>query len=543
MTDDLVTRAHWGDLSGQNWAGLVRLSFELDTQDTDRETDTDDGTRPRFVPQTGHDIKGRDEQIKDARKFVESRGGNYVHTYEEPDTSAWKRRRVKLPDGRLVYRVIRPVFEGALNDLKESRTPKGERLDGLIVSDIDRLTRDNRHLEDAIEVVENFRRPIIDITGTLDLLTDNGRTVARIIVATKNQQSADTARRVRRKHEAMQQAGIPTGGRRPFGWNEDKRTLRSSEASEIKNAVKRILAGAPVAAITADWNKRGILTSSGKTWTFDTLKIVLRSPRICGYRARYVSDFHPVTGAEHKRVAMVFDDEGKPVKGQFEAIVSLEEWEAVTEIIGTAPTPSEGANARTYLSVGTLRCGKCDRVIRGTRAGIDPKKPQGYFYYACPSRGSGKGCGGVKIPGPETDAALVKLVIAKYEEEQRDRTDAARSSAAAWGGEDELARVREDIEDLKQARKRRQVSAERYFSMLAEHEAEERSLLADRNKWLRVQYAAQAEPVDLRRGWKGLPLAAQRAYMEKALTAVIVLPAPYRGAPVTERLLPVPRTP
>ncbi len=73
--------------------------------------------------------------------------------------------------------------------------------------DIDRLTRDSRNLEDAIEVVEHFGKPIIDITGSLDLLTDNGRTMARVIVATANKSSADTARRVRRKHQAMQRPG------------------------------------------------------------------------------------------------------------------------------------------------------------------------------------------------------------------------------------------------------------------------------------------------------------------------------------------------
>ncbi|MFD5543061.1 recombinase family protein [Streptomyces sp. NPDC127079] len=101
------------------------------------------------------------------------------------------------------YRVIRPVFEGALEDLNRGVAPNGERLDGLIVYDIDRLTRDNRRLEDAIEVMQNFGRPIIDITGTLDLLTDNGRTVARIVTATNNEQSADTARRVSRKIEKL----------------------------------------------------------------------------------------------------------------------------------------------------------------------------------------------------------------------------------------------------------------------------------------------------------------------------------------------------
>ncbi|MGW4672292.1 recombinase family protein [Streptomyces sp. NPDC004324] len=184
----------------------------------------------RWRPATGRDIKSRDEQEMDARRFVESRKNSYVHTYEEPDTSAWKRRRVRQPDGTVAYRVIRLVFEGALEDLKRGKTPDDQPLDGLIVYDIDRLTRDNRHLEDAIEVVENFRRPI---TGTLDLLTDNGRTVARLLVAVANKSSADTARRVCRKHHAMQQAGIPAGSTRPFGHNADKRTLDPEETAAI----------------------------------------------------------------------------------------------------------------------------------------------------------------------------------------------------------------------------------------------------------------------------------------------------------------------
>jgi site-specific DNA recombinase len=65
---------------------------------------------------------------------------------------------------------------------------------GMRGHDIDRLTRDNRHLEDCIEVVQHLGWPIIDITDTLDLLTNNGRTIARILVATYNKQSADTAR-------------------------------------------------------------------------------------------------------------------------------------------------------------------------------------------------------------------------------------------------------------------------------------------------------------------------------------------------------------
>ena len=257
---DSIARARRGDFTGLRLAGLVRESMEANPSPE----------RLATRPMSGRDIKSRDEQAKDCRAYSERGGGVYVHTYTEPDTSAYKRRRVTLPDGRRGYRVVRPVYEEALNDLKRGQRPDGTPLDGLVVYDIDRLTRDNRDLEDAIEVVAHFGRPILDWTGTLDLLTDNGRTVARIVVATANKASADTARRVARKHRAFEQAGIPTGGSRPFGWQADKRTLDPVEAPELRRAADRLLAGAPISSIPADWNRRGITTPAGKKWTTRT---------------------------------------------------------------------------------------------------------------------------------------------------------------------------------------------------------------------------------------------------------------------------------
>ncbi|MEY9968960.1 site-specific DNA recombinase [Streptacidiphilus sp. MAP12-16] len=540
MSDDLVQRAQWGDLSGQNWAGLVRLSFESGHEDDEQSTEDKTARRATFVPMTGRDIKGRDEQDKDNRRYVESRGGSYVYTYEEPDTSAWKRRRVRLRDGQVVYRVVRPVFEGALDDLKHGLTPDGKRLDGLIVYDIDRLTRDNRHLEDAIEVVENFRRPIIDITGTLDLLSDNGRAVARVVTAMSNKQSADTARRVKRKHVAMQSRGIPGGGRRPYGWQDDRRTLDPIEAEHVRQAAHRLIAGTPLSAVVASWNSDGLKTPSGIPWTSSAIKFVLRNPRICGYRGHGVADFNPETGTENHRMEIVFDDQGKPVIGQWEPILSVDEWQAVTDVIGSNRAAS-GANTRKYLLTGTLRCDKddCGQLLRATKAPPSAGKPEGYFYYNCPAKSSGRGCGGVRIPGPETDKLVTMMVIAKYEEEAA--AQRALNPPESWTGEEDLERVKEDIADLKAARKARQITAERYFSYLAENEAEERRLLADRNRWLRSKYAAQAVPVDLRKDWEGLLLAEQRAYIEDCLSAVLVKPAIGRGGPVRDRLAPLDR--
>jgi site-specific DNA recombinase len=496
--------------------------------------------KKRFAPMSGRDIKGRDEQEKDARRYVESRGGTYVHTYEEPDTSAWKRKRVRQADGTIVYRVLRPVFEGALEDLKRGTTPEGQPVDGLIVYDIDRLTRDNRHLEDAIEVVENFHRPIIDITGTLDLLTDNGRTVARILVAAASKQSADTARRVKRKHDAMKKAGIPVGGSRPFGWQDDKRTLVPEEAKVIRKAVKRVLEGAPVRSICAEWNREGITTPRGNPWSRETVKHVLRNPRICGYRSQSVRVIDPLTGLENMRMEIVRDERGQPVGGLWEPLISVSEWEALTGLIGAAPARGDGHNARKYLGSGTLRCDKngCGAAIRAVKArASDGAHPDGCFFYQCPSRGSGRGCGGVRIPGPETDKVIRKLVIAKYEEEATARE--AQVAPSKWDKEEELLRLREDITDWTEQRKARSVTKERFFAFLSEAEATERRLLHERNEWQRKTRATGSKPIDLGKIWDDLDLVEQRAYVERVLTAVLVSPAIKRGGPVRERLTPL----
>src|SRR6266568_8302390 len=283
MGINAVQQTMTGDLTGLNFALHARLSNESKRRKHEKDQAAA-GVDPKSRPKTGMDINNRTEQVTDLQEWVESRGGNVVHIYDEPHTSAYKRRRIKLPDGSVIWRVIRPVYAAMLQDLAKGIAPNGERLDGVISADLDRLTRDPRDLEDSIDVVVRHHRPIVDLSGALDLNTTSGQTNARVIVAFKNAQSADTARRVGRKHVALQREGIPTGGHRPFGWLDDKRTLHPVEAPLLQTAVAEILEGRAVTAVAADWNRKGITTARGKKWRAVNLKAVLRNPRMAGYR-------------------------------------------------------------------------------------------------------------------------------------------------------------------------------------------------------------------------------------------------------------------
>ncbi|MFD6071127.1 recombinase family protein, partial [Amycolatopsis lurida] len=200
--------------------------------------------------------------------------------------SAFKRRKVTLPDGSTVMRVIRPGYRGILRDLKAGVA------NGLLAEDLDRVLRDPRDLEDLIDVAEAKRINVRSLTGSLTL-TDGGTdaeiTLARAMVAFANKSSRDTSRRVSLGRERKAIAGEYGGGIRPFGFAEDGVTPLEGESDLLAYASMRVLqlnkhTKKPwtLAALAAEAREAGILTSTGLPMTAGALRELLVRPRNMG---------------------------------------------------------------------------------------------------------------------------------------------------------------------------------------------------------------------------------------------------------------------
>jgi site-specific DNA recombinase len=466
------------------------------------------GTYVRISDDTDGDAEGVGRQEKDTARFTTERGGTVTKVYAENDTSAYAKRRVQRTDehGRTfhAYRVLRPVYQQMLSDLRNGA------IDAAVVYDIDRLARDPRDLEDAIEVVEHYRRPILGTTGGLDLLSDSGKAMARVMVAMANKASADTARRVRRKHQDNAERGIPVGGRRPFGWQDDKRTLHAEEVALVREAAERVLAGAPLSAIVTDWNSRGIRTTRGNAWTPKALGGVLRNPRVCGYSARNLEQPDGRTV-----LTVIRDSDGNPVQGVWEPILTVGEWEALCAALAPR-TRRPGGNVHRYLLSGLLACGKCGQPMRG----LPRQRAGGTTYaYQCHSRSLG-GCGGVSILGPQADELLTEALF------RRDEKERPRAALVAnWDRGDELAHVAQLVKDATAAWRGGVLPSEDYFPQVRELRDEERALRAERAAVVAEQASsAAAASRDLRAEWDGYTLMQKRAALSRLLEAVVVKP-------------------
>jgi site-specific DNA recombinase len=238
-----------------------------------------------------------DHQLADLRARVAEIGGRIDREIPENDSSAFKRKRVQLPDGTFGYRVVRPEWEKILTALR-----RGE-CNALMVPDIDRAMRDPRTLEDLIDTVEMYGIYVASLTGNIDLTTDAGIDSARSLVNQRNQESRNTARRVvDGKRRAAMEGGKHGGPLRAFGWRKDQEHLNKRESAHIRREVPRIFAGVSPLTIANEWNERGIPTVTGVKWRAQTIRNMYLRPRMCGM-VTYRSE-------------ILYSPDGKPIRGQ-----------------------------------------------------------------------------------------------------------------------------------------------------------------------------------------------------------------------------------
>ncbi|MEU4576352.1 recombinase family protein [Nonomuraea sp. NPDC023979] len=224
------------------------------------------------------DIFGVARQVQDTIKQAGRVGWPVGMILVENDTSAFKRRKIKLPNGETQLRTVRPKFRRALGLLSKGTFRR------FMTYHLDRTVRDPRDLEDLIDVVEGSRPRIVvgSYTGSLRLANDTDITSARIHCAIANQASRDTSRRVSRKRREQAEEGRYGGGRRPYGFESDGVTLRRDEAQHIAHYTAVALTDVSMKEIARDMKLAGVVTTSGKPFSAAAARDMLLRPRNAG---------------------------------------------------------------------------------------------------------------------------------------------------------------------------------------------------------------------------------------------------------------------
>lgn len=428
------------------------------------------------------------DQIADCRALASKLGWTVgpeaTHVIVEDDTSAYKRRRTKLPNGRVELRTVRPEFRRALSLLADGAA------DGMVAVDLDRTCRDPRDLEDLIDLVESRspRLPVESVTGSLRLATDADVTMARVQVAIANKSSRDTARRVARARLRTAMAGGHGGGPRPYGFEADGLTVRGDEADQLRAAADAFLTGASL---------RSLAVELGKTTA--TLRYLLSRPRTAGL-------------VSYKGELL----EGVSLPG--EPILSRERWEAVCALLSSPGRRTTPGPTPRWLGSGLYVCGHpgCDGKATRLRIGGGPGRT-GRRQYRCPTEHMSR------VAEP-LDAWVTEVVVARLARPDAARAFARRVGVDARSLADEAAHLRARITEAGDMWEAGEMTRGDYAARterMRERLATVESRLATAQG--ESPLADITGPGDVRARWDGLGLARQRAILDRVLT-VVVLP-------------------
>ena len=452
----------------------------------------------RISSDPDHDELGVNRQLTDCRSLAAQRNIPVLREYVDDDRSAWSGK-------------ARPAYREMLDDIRAGR------VDSVLIYHADRLHRQPRELKEYIDVCQPRNVPTIScVSGNVDLSNPDGRLVARIVGAMAAHESDDKSRRITRKREEMARSGrVVKNSTRPFGYRDDFRTLDPVEASAVRDAVARVLAGDSIRGIATDWNERGIPTVRGGPWKQQVLRRMLLSARISGqseYRGEIVAT------------------------GDWEAIISPADHARVHATLNAATRATSRVVRRYLLAGGLLRCGHCGSVL------VARPRSDGIRRYVC-AKGPGlPGCGKTAIVAEPVEAFLAEAILYRLDTPE---LAAALDGAVAPDDDGErasLAADRRQLEELATAYGDRLVTFAEY---LAARKPIEARIEAAKGRLARLTRTEAITPYvgkagALRESWAELPLTRQRAIVASVLDRVTIRPAvPGRNRFDPGRLEPV----
>ncbi len=276
-------------------------------------------------------------QLAECERLAAARGWAIVARFEDNDTSA--------SNGK-----PRPGFQRVMG-MVDSRS-----VDVVLVWAVDRLVRKLADLEHVIDACEAAGVKLATVSGDLDLSTDQGRLVGRILASVARGEVERKGTRQRLANQQAARAGKRrTGTPRPFGYEADHVTPRTAEAEAIRWAADALLGGSTVSAVMREWQRRGLQPpqNHGRPWTRNSVTTIMRNPALAGIRT-YLGD--------------------EVAAGGWTPVLSRETWQAVASMLAD-PARKPPRGVRTLLG-GLARCA-CGNVIQGSRS------YQGNAVYRC----------------------------------------------------------------------------------------------------------------------------------------------------------------
>jgi site-specific DNA recombinase len=247
------------------------------------------------------------------------------------------------------------------NDTSASKgkRPGFERLLGLIAAgevsviivwNTDRLYRRVADLVKLMDLAERHDVSIMAVNGgDLDLTSSQGRMFATMTASVARYEVEHKGERQVAANQQRAREGKRHFGNRPYGYERADGVIRiiEPEASVLREAVNRAIAGESWHSIAKDFAARGIVGISGRPFSYQNLRLRAINPANAGVRT-YLGE---VTTED----------------GDWPPIVDKTTWERFQTALAARAQTQGWDKKIKYLGSGIYLCGKCGGVMKVLR--------------------------------------------------------------------------------------------------------------------------------------------------------------------------------
>ncbi|MDP9694470.1 UNVERIFIED_ORG: DNA invertase Pin-like site-specific DNA recombinase [Arthrobacter globiformis] len=214
-----------------------------------------------------------ERQEADCRALAEQLGHTVTTVYSDNDLSAYSGQH-------------RPAYKALITAIEH-----GE-IDTVLVWHQDRLLRRTKDLEVYIEVCQPKKVATHTVkAGYFDLTTPAGRATAKTLAAWASYEVETSTDRVKAAKLQAAQSGRPSGGNRPYGYEQNGMVIIEDEATVVREIIDRFTAGDSWRTIALDLNVPNIPTAKGNNWSAINVRNVAVRPRNISIRVHNDSQY------------------------------------------------------------------------------------------------------------------------------------------------------------------------------------------------------------------------------------------------------------